>query len=195
MNTNNRDEYLLALDTETGGVTDDVSLLTAYYGLFKVNNRVFTLVDELDLHIKPVDQLYRVTAEALSINKINLVTHDAIAKTERQSGTELYNKLKSWYDITGNKLIPVGHNVVFDIQKTKKHLISDGSWSSFVSYRTLDTCTIAQFLRISGKLPENLSCSLVALKEYFDIKVEGEAHEAKYDSHVTINVLYKLMSL
>ena len=89
----------------------------------------------------------------------------------------------------------IGHNVAFDIRKVTTALVSVGSWEQYVSYRLLDTCTIAQFLRISGKLPDKLSCSLVNLSEYFDVSVDGLPHEAKYDTLVTVKVLENLLKL
>jgi hypothetical protein len=187
--------YFVAFDTETGGIGDDKSILTAYFGLFIKEDNKFKLIDELDLKIKPNDDIYRITAESLEINQIDLKQHNKIAITEKQAGTKLYDKLHIWYTDSGEKLIPVGHNVGFDIRKITTTIIHTGSWEQYVSYRVLDTCTIAQFLRLKGDLPKDLSCSLGKLGQYFKIYNKGELHEAKYDTLLTINVLENLINL
>jgi hypothetical protein len=86
--------------------------------------------------------------------------------------------------------------VAFDIRRISNTLISPGSWDQYVSYRVLDTCTIAQYLRLKGTLPPNLSCSLVNLCEYFNIRQDsGKAHEAKYDALNAMNLLDWLLRL
>lgn len=184
--------YFIDLDCETGGIPDECSLLTAYFGFFKHENNAIIQLDELDLAIKPDNGIYITTAEGLSVNQIDLVLHNKKAIFQKKAGTLLYDKLRTWYNIANEKLIPVGHNVAFDIRRVKNDLVSTGSWDQFVSYRVLDTCTIAQFFRISGKLPPDLSCSLVNLGEYFNVKVNGIPHEAKYDALVTVKVLENL---
>lgn len=185
--------YFLGIDIETGGLTTDVSLLTAYFGFYELVNGKFNRLDELDLKIKPNDGLYHITAESLDINKINLIEHNKVAISEKIAGQQLYKKLQEWFAISKDKLIPVGHNVNFDIRKITTTLISIGSWETFVSYRLIDTCTIAQFYRICGKLPDNLSCSLGHLSGYYKVQVTGQHHEAKCDVEMTMGVLEKLM--
>lgn len=192
-NITKKPQWMIGIDCETGGIGDEVSLLTAYFGFYELVNGKFELRDELDLQTKPNDGIYRVTGESLDINKINLVEHDKIAITEREAGRKLYAKLSEWHSISKDKLIPVGHNVPFDIRKITNTLMNQGTWETFVSYRTMDTCTIAQFYRICGKLPDNLSCSLGHLAGYYKVNVQGNHHEAKTDVQMTIGVLENLM--
>ena len=168
--------YFLGFDTETGGIGDDKSLLTAYFGFYELVNGKFNKLDELDLKIKPDDNVYHLTAESLEINKINIIEHNKVAIFEKIAGQQLYKKLQEWHVVSKEKLIPVGHNINFDIRKVTTTLISIGSWEGFVSYRVMDTCTIAQFYRICGKLPDNLSCSLGHLSGYYKVQVNGKHH-------------------
>jgi hypothetical protein len=184
---------MLGMDCETGGIGDDKSLLTSYFGFFKLVDDKFVLLDELVLKNKPNDNIYHVTAESFEINKINLIEHDKVAITEKLAGQLLYAKLKDWSRVSNDKLIPIGHNVVFDIRKITTTLISEGSWGSFVSYKTMDTATIAQYLKICGKLPANVSSSLGQLAAYFKVNAEGNQHEAKHDVLLTIGVLENFM--
>ena len=192
-NTIKKSCWMMAMDCETGGIGPDKSLLTAYFALLELNNGTFTVKDDLDLRIKPDNDIYNVTAESLEITQIDLKTHNRGAIYQRRAGTMLYDKLKVWQTIAKDKLIVIGHSVAFDIQRVTNDLVSRGSWEQYVSYRVLDTCTIAQFLRISGKLPSDLSCSLVNLGKYFNVQVDGIPHEAKYDALVTAKVLENLL--
>lgn len=189
--------YFIAFDVETGGIGDDKSLLTAYFAFLKYDNLTFTKLDELDLVIKPDNDVYCVTAESLEITQIDLKQHNRNAVYQRKAGTMLYDKLSNWYKAANsNKLVPVGHNVAFDIRKICTTLVNRGSWEQFVSYRVMDTSTIAQFYRLTGKLPENVSGSLVGLTDYFQITdVDGVPHQAKYDTLNTVKVLENLMRI
>lgn len=190
--------YFIATDCETGGIGDDKSLLTAYFAFLRqYDDGSIVKLDELDLKIKPNDDVYRITTESLEITHINLIQHNKGAISEKQAGTKLYDKLRIWYSDSGNtKLIPIGHNVAFDIRRITNTLVNRGSWEQYVSYRVLDTCTIAQFLRLTGNLPTDLSCGLDNLRDHFKIEMpEGAAHEAKYDTLVTVKVLQHLMEI
>ena len=193
-NITKKPTYMLGIDTETGGLLPESSLLTAYFGFYELTNGKFNRVDELDLKIKPNDDVYHLTAESLDINKINIVEHNKMAISEKLAGQQLYKKLENWHRIAKEKLIPVGHNVGFDIRKVTTTLISMGSWESFVSYRVMDTCTIAQFYRICEKLPDNISCSLGHLAAYYKIHTNGKRHEAKCDVETTMAVLENLIN-
>jgi DNA polymerase III alpha subunit (gram-positive type) len=186
-------KYFITIDIETGGIGDDKSILQVYMGLCEKQNDQFFLVDEVNVLIKPNDDVYKITAESLTITNIDLVAHNKVAVTEKRAGTIIYDALRRWYDISKDKLIPIGHNVAFDIRRISNTLISQGSWDQYVSYRVIDTCTIAQFLRLRGNLPNDLSCSLVKLVEYFNIEVDGLPHEAKYDALSTVKVLENLL--
>lgn len=181
----------LALDTETFGI-GNVTLLTAWFGVY---DKDFNLKAELDLKLKPDDGLYIGQPKALGINKIDLYEHDKIAITYKQGATELYNFLRANTKLGGEQLIPCGHNISFDIRKITDNLVSKGSWDTMVSYRTLDTGTISQFLRMTGKLPMEVEAGLGKLVKHFDIKVDGEMHTAETDAKCTIKVLQKLMEL
>jgi DNA polymerase III alpha subunit (gram-positive type) len=184
----------LALDTETGGIGLDKSLLEA---TFVSLDEGFNVHERLELKIKPNDLIYHVTAEALSINNINLVEHDKVAITEGKAGTLLYNFLKKQYlENKSEKLIPLGHNVKFDCVIIEEKLIS--SWDQFVSYRVIDTCVIAQFLRVIGKLPKDVECSLKGLRKHFGISLilpTGELHSASYDVDLSIEVFRNLIRI
>ena len=181
----------IALDVETGGIGSDKSLLTAFLAVLDKN---FNIIDQLDLKVKPDDGIYKVTAEALGINGINLVKHEAEAIPESKVGTLLYNFLQQHNPNGKSKLIPVGHNVGFDIKFLQSKVISAGNWDKFVSYRLLDTGVIAQYMKVKGRIPESVSGSLGSLAKFFDVPKQV-AHTADGDVRMTIDVLKGLLEL
>lgn len=182
--------HYLALDCETGGISVDTSLLTAYLAVL---NEKFELTDELELYVKPEDGKYIVTGQALEINRIDLSLHDKTAITYKAAKPILYEFLTR--NNHGVKLTPIGHGVAFDIQRIKKDLISEGSWETFVSYRTLDTSAAVQFLRAAGKFPDSVSGSLGSLVSHFKLPSKGQLHNAKNDTLQTVSCLLQLINL
>lgn len=180
----------LVTDVETGGF-EGTSLLSAYFGVLDEN---FNLVDELELFVRSKDHIYKVTAEALSINKINLIEHEKIAITYEQAGTALFEFLCKNTDDGKIKLGPIGHNVIFDIVRIKKDLISDGSWLKFVSYRIRDTGGIGNYLKDKGLIPKEISGSLSSYAGFFGID-SSKAHDAKADCQMTVEVYKRMLKL
>lgn len=182
----------VALDTETGGVTLDTSLLTAYLAILDEN---FGVTTELSLKVKPEDGRYVVTAQALAVNKINLIEHDKVAITYKAAKPLLYNFLKNNFTVGQDQFIPIGHGIYFDIIRLKQDLISEGSWEQFVSYRLLDTSNVVQFLRAAGLFPNDVSGSLGSLMKHFGITPVGELHDARNDTISTVDVLQQLFKI
>lgn len=178
----------IALDTETGGF-EGTSLLTAY---FMVLDEEFNELDNLYLEVKPNDGLYVVTGQALNVNGIDLKIHDKRAITYKEAGTKLYNFLNGNSLMGSTKLIPVGHNVVFDIMKVHECLMNKETWNKFVSYRTLDTGTITRACIAAGIIPSDVSGSLTSIAEYFNLD-SSAAHTADGDVLMTVQVLEKLL--
>lgn len=181
----------LFLDNEMGGLErDKYSLLTVY--LLATDDK-FNVIGDLYLYLKPDDGIYKVCAEAMNVNKIDLVLHDTKAITNKEGATKLYNWLKGLTDDGKTKLTPVGHGVYGDVEWIIWHLISRGSWEKFTSYRKLDTQAVCQFLKACGKFPESVSGSLTSIAKYFGIDVDENAcHDAKYDTELTYKVFLKL---
>lgn len=186
----------LALDNETGGLAHHYPSLLSTYLLALDEN--FNTVAELDLLVKPEDGVYAVTAEALNVNKINLIEHDKIAITEREAKTAIKNFLYKLNPDGKDKLVPIGHNVYFDIAFLTRSYgldLNPGTWNKYVSYRVLDTGTIAAFLKASSKMPEDLKGSLGALADYYNIEFpEKYRHTAKGDTLATVEVLKRMLN-
>lgn len=180
----------VTLDLETGGIGTECSLLTAFFGFLDEN---LNKLDHLDLQVKPNDgKPYVVQAGGLAVNKIDLIEHDKVAITESQAGQLLVQKLKQHSKNGKIKLIPIGHNVQFDILFIYEHLLAQKNWDMYVSYRKLDTGTIAQFFKLCGFIPNDKSGSLEYLAEMFGVKFKDRAHTAESDAMMCVHILQKM---
>lgn len=183
----------LFLDTETGGIGLDKSLLTAS---FILTDEDFNELDVLDLFVKPDDKIYHCTAEALSINNINLIKHDKIAITHKEAAKILYDFLKKWSNGGKEKLIVVGKNVYFDLTHIWDKLISRGTWETFVSYQIVDLTTVWKMLEICGKVAVLSKTSLSNLAEYFNINFPSSIqHTSKSDTEITLHIYKRCLEL
>lgn len=190
-------ELFMPMDCESGGLSDEVSLLSAY---FEIVDKDWNVVDTLDLYIKPNDGLYKVEAGGLEVNKINLVEHDKKAITYSEAGQLLFRFLNINSNQGKIKIVPLGKNVSGDVRWVNKHLLNKGNWERFCSYRTMDISPFARALQIQGKIPPDVGLSLFSLRDFLETKglmpeIEGNPHEAKYDTKLTVDVFRGLLAL
>jgi len=179
--------YYIAYDIETGGLSLDRSMLSAY---FAITDRNFNVLDSLELLLKPdKHQPYVIDPRALEVNKIDLISHDKIALTYSDASTKLYNLLQQ--HVKGkNKLIPLGHNICSlqgDTAFILKYLLASQTWHQFVSSKYEDTLIIAQYLKSKGVLPQDLSLSLSSLASFYKISFKNQ-HTASADTLCTLEV-------
>ena len=184
------DTLYIPFDTETGGLTEGSSLLTAH---FAVCDKDFNIIDELELLTKPNDGQYNVSAQALDVNKINLIEHDKVALSYSEAGQVLRNFLWKYSQNGKIKLIPVGKNVGFDVIKVTDNLLGMKTWNQFVSYRLYDITGIVIFLKRQGKLPQDAPDSLSGMAQFLGIQAEW--HTAKGDNYAGIEVVKRLERL
>ena len=185
-------DRMIAMDCETGGLGDDVSLLTVWFGVYSSE---FQLMDELSLKIKPKDGIYHVQAEGLEVNGINIIEHDKVAITKSEAGQKLYKFLKK--NKGEDMLIPVGHNISGDVRWINQHLMNAEAWTQFCSYRKLDSSTIARFLMMCGVLTGVEKAGLWNLVERFNLKeeIDGNWHEERFDAIASIMSIKKMIEL
>src|SRR5579871_6679381 len=124
---------LILPDTESGGLDPKNNSLLTFHA--KVFNDNFEIIDQLSLAIK--HPYYKVTAEALSVNKIDLIKHDAIAIPVANCQVILDNFLMN--HASNEKLILVGHNVIAHDEQFIRNTFNTAVWDSCISYHRLDT--------------------------------------------------------
>lgn len=124
----------IAFDTETGGLSPaKTDILTAYFCILDDD---LQLQAELELKIRPNgDDPYRVTAGALSINGIDLIKHHKEALTKTEAAFKLKAFLNNYKPPGKEKLIPVGHNLSFDVNFICEHLLTKQEWDAFCGYK------------------------------------------------------------
>jgi DNA polymerase III alpha subunit (gram-positive type) len=176
----------ICFDTETSGLDPLCNLLTACFIVLDEN---LNEIDILNLQIK--HDHYYVSTKALEVNHINLIEHNnhKDSVTLKQASELLYNFLAK--NKRGYPLIPIGHNLQFDILFVKK-MLSNTDYNKFISWNQIDTIVLAQFLKLSNKISKYQSISLVNLGQLYNIKIPGNAHTAEYDTKMTIEVLKRM---
>jgi hypothetical protein len=188
-------DRFLVFDCESGGIGDDISLLSAH---FAICDNEWNIVDELTILLKPkeVDDtgstIYKVTASALGINKINLIEHDKVAVTKAVAGQQLREFL--WkYKPSEGWLVPVGKNVWGDVAWVNEHILGNGEWRKYVSHKLYEMNALVKFLKRKGKIPADAPESLEAFGKL--IGFEFAAHTADGDVHANIAAMKYLESL
>lgn len=189
--------YYLWFDTETGGLESDRhSLLTAF---FAICNENLDIIDELYLQLKPADlSELRVDPGAIAVHGIRPEVHIKDPKTiTYEEGRKALldflskNKPKDYYRKA--YLMGSGHNIDFDKDFLWTQLLSKKDWSTYVSYKDLDTYKVVNFLKDCGIFPADLG-KLTSLVDYFNIP-KKQAHNAKGDVLMNIEVYRKIKEL
>lgn len=182
----------LFLDCETGGLSENTSLLTLS---MIVTDEKFVTLDELDWRLKPEDGIYVVTAQALSVNKIDLIDHDKTAKPYKEMKTPLSIFLHKWWAYNNCRpIIPVGKNVSFDTRRIFNCLVSKGHWETMVSYQPYELNGAWRLLESQGKVPILRKTSLSDLCNHFNIPVL-DSHSSLGDCRLYIELIKRLVQL
>lgn len=196
----------LFIDTETGGLTPDHSLLT-----------LSVIPVDKDFHVVPVEyrcarsgvtqntdsglyltiqsDTYVLSQGALAVNKINIVEHDKTAMRIDQARDTLVSFIKSVLKVFGKKyLVPAGHNVAFDAQFIRAHLLDEQLWNQYFTYPSLDTAAVARFLNAAGIIDGGYS--LTALRNKFLPHMRAvDMHNAEVDNLVAIELAKKFVEM
>lgn len=181
----------IAFDCETTGLDDKSNLLTVS---FIILDGDLNKKDSLNLSLKQ-DNGYYINPYALEVNKIDIIKHHITSKDLIDARKLLLTFLDKNYN--SFCLIPIGHNVNFDIKFIKRSgLLTDKEWTKYISYNPLDTISVAQFLKLSGKLHERTSLSLINLCNSCNLeRNEQLEHSSEYDIEMTIKLLKHFLNL
>lgn len=175
-------------DTETGGLDPEVhSLLTL---TITVTGKDLVPIDSLSLKIKHAN--YVVTAEALRINKINLVEHDKVAMPVSTAQTLLDNFILT-HGSSKDRPIFAGHNPGFD-ERFITNTFDMKVFKENVSYHKFDSVGLGLLLKLIDVLPEKQSLSLEPLAKALNVPMD-DFHTSDGDVRVSINVVKKVVTL
>jgi DNA polymerase III epsilon subunit-like protein len=185
----------LFVDTETGGLTPQHSLLTVSAICVDSNFDIIPRDNgEHGIYLKIKHEEYALTAGALSVNKINIADHDASAIPLQEASSQLCSYIEAMIRKAGKtRLIPAGHNVAFDVNFLRAYLINDRDWDAYFTYPAFDTAAIARFLHATGKHPGGYS--LLRLRELYVPHMNGQLHNAETDNLTTIELAKKFVAL
>jgi oligoribonuclease (3'-5' exoribonuclease) len=177
---------LCFVDTETGGLTPDFTLLEA---AFVITDDSLNVKNTLSFALAPDDSVYRVHPRALEVNRIDIMTHHRRAVTYTQSGAMLSEFLYP-YQQHANRLTIAGWNVAFDLNFLRSVYDERLVWDTLFSHRVLDVQVVSRFLQLLGRLPSTLG-SLDSHVRHYGLAIAQE-HTALSDCMMTIEVLKRL---
>lgn len=185
----------IAMDCESGGIGPEADLLTAYFGVLDED---FNITAELTIKLRPDSEndFYSVSAKALEINKIDLVKHFKEGEPKSKAGVNLFRFLEKHTPIVDGhvqRLVPIGHNVAFDIKKISEKLLGKKTLDMFIGYRVLDTGTIGQFFQTAGLIPPTMSAALGSLMKHYGLEFQGEAHNERADALACVEILKAML--
>lgn len=143
----------------------------------------------LDLSLKPSDGKYTVSAEGMSVNKIDLVEHDKSAITYKRAGQLIYDFISYYKDVYGKRLRIAGFGN--DLPQIFDKLIGEKTWNQYCEYGVIDLSSVWRWLEITEKVPLLSSRSLGAIADYLGVE-KGESHTALGDALTTLNCMKKI---
>lgn len=183
----------LFIDTETGGLTPDFSLLTVSAILTDSAFNV-VCVHDLDpgLYLRVKHANYTTHPRAMAVNGIDLAEHDQYGFTVEESREAFSAFVKEGRVLLGHKkLVPAGHNVPFDVKFLQHYVMPEDEWQSMFTHPALDTCAAARLFAAANKISGG--CGLDNLRRIFDINT-GVAHNAETDNLAAIELAKKLVA-
>jgi len=186
-------DTVLFLDTETGGVSDEYSLLSV--ALIKVDEDL-NPIDELEILIKHTH--YVINSAAVKINKFDVLKHEDTSLLQPfQELTSLHGAKNSLTDFiqknfAGIKPSMAAWNSPFDYRFIRNHLFdaSDAKYSEVLGYRQHDLSSIISAMCHAGIFTFQNKGMQHVCKE-LDID-PGNAHTAIDDVRTMIK-LYKII--
>lgn len=179
---------ILFIDTETGGINpQQCSLLSI--GLVVWSNK--EIIDKKEIFIN--HKIFKVTSEALKINKIDLSNFKEIGIEPKKAINEIIDfcllHFKNEMPITIG-----GHNVNFDINFLKQFFEENNiCYNKYFSHRVIDTASILKYLYYSNVLNEDLSSSNKAFS-FFNINI-AKRHSSLGDALGTAELFTKLIDI
>ena len=176
----------LVIDTETGGLNCDKNSILSIAGvIWEPRGEISKL---FDLYIK--EPVMNVEERALKVNKIDLKDVYERGLAPREAVIHIKKALDARFGMGRKPIQLVGHNVSFDLGFIKRlYRLAGLDYYSDFRDRALDSCSILQFLMISGKI-KGFRASADVLFESAGVKIaEKDRHTALGDAFATAKSL------
>mgnify|MGYP001556055642 CR=1 FL=1 len=185
----------LFVDTETGGLTTQHSLLTASLICVDKNFDIIPRKSgEHGLHLKIQHDDYVLTAGALTVNNISIAEHHKEGLSLQAAKSALLYFLDEMLSISACKrFVPAGHNVSFDVKFLQHYLLTDAEWNKYFTYPALDTAAAARWLHTAGRHPGGYALS--RLRDSYAPHMRGQLHDAETDNLTALEIAKKFAQM
>lgn len=179
------------VDTETGGLSCEKNSILSFAGVIWEPKGEITKL--FDFYIK--EPVINVEEKALKINKIDLKDVYEHGLTPLEAVIHIKKALDARFGPDRRPIQLVGHNVSFDLGFIRRlYRLAKHDFSADFRDRALDTCSILQFLMISGKV-KGFRASADLLFESAGVEIsEKHRHTALGDALATAMSLNVLIS-
>jgi DNA polymerase III epsilon subunit-like protein len=184
-------QKFLVVDTETGGLDcDDHSLLSVAGISWEPNGEVTPV---FDLYIKE-DEINAID-KALKINKIDLNEVNDKGFSPKMAVASIRGHLDAHFGLKRRPIQLVAHNAPFDLGFLKRlYRLAEEDFKADFRDRALDTCSILQFLMLSGKV-EGFRASADTLFKAAGVTIaEEDRHTAFGDAMATAQSLNVILN-
>lgn len=181
----------LLIDTETGGLTTDYSVLSVGAVVFDINTG--KTIEEFETLIKlPSLSDYKVTEKALEINKLSV--QECFEKGIHPA--DAANKLVDLYVKHGCTLLG-GHNFIYDVRMLTANIFkcSIDEFNKMFTYRWLDSLTVMRLFEGHNDVPAGASLEKTAKALGIKVADKAKLHSALVDIRLTATILYKFRTL
>lgn len=186
-----KNKKYLVIDTETGGLDPETNSILSVAGvLWEPGN---TIEPVFDLYVK--EHFINVEEAALKVNKIDM-NKIHLADEPYIVVKKIQNALNERLGQERKAIQLVGHNVAFDIAFMKRlyrHAGLSAEYKNDFRGRAMDSCSILEFLMLSGKVEGHRASGDVLFKAG-GVEIENEdRHTALGDAVATAYALESLI--
>ena len=183
---NEPQKNLLVIDTESGGLDPN------HQSILSLGATTLPTTSAREFEVVVREEEIVAEAEALSVNKFSVDWITANGKSPREA-VRLFEEFLSDCFTNDVQVVIGGHNTWFDVAFLKRlYRLAERKFPKQLSHRLIDTSSIIQFLRYSGKISLKTGSSDEVFR-YFDIEVQdSERHTALGDARATAKLIEKL---
>jgi len=184
-------QRFLVVDTETGGLDcQDHSILSIAGVAWSPNEEVKPV---FDLFIK--ENEINTIEKALKINKIDLNEVKSKGFSPKQAISKIRGHLDAHFGFDRRPIQLVAHNAPFDLGFIRRlYRLAGEDFRADFRDRALDTCSVLQFLMISGKI-SGFRASADTLFKAAEVEIaEKDRHTAMGDAWATAQSLQVLIN-